>query len=164
MTSVSQHVEIRLRRSRLSTLSGFFCNPNPREPEPLRRLLSDFQQQPREAKPFTRLLNRNRNAGFHFLGETDDVPVGEPNTAMARSATNCFGFVRAMEPDPFLVKRNPDHPDWTVRTGRQDMEISAALAVFKHLFVVAKLGSFATPRTFHSPMGEAVCDEPIVTG
>src|SRR5260370_42187806 len=82
-------------------------------------------------------MNRNRNAGFHFLRKTDDVPVCEPNASMTGGAPDRLRLASSMEANTFPIERDPDHSDWTVRTRREHMEGAAALAVFEDLFFVA---------------------------
>src|SRR5437773_944054 len=94
------------------------------------------------------LVNRNRNAGFHFLRETHDVPVGEPDTTMTDGATDRLWLASSVQANAFFVKRNPDHTHWAVRTRRQHMEITAALAVFEHLFIVTKPWQLRDPAHF----------------
>ena len=83
-------------------------------------------------------MNRDGDAGFYFLREPDDVPVCQPNTAMTGGATDRLRGVGTVEANAFLIERDPDHADGTVRTGRQHVEVTAALTVFEHLFVVAE--------------------------
>ena len=83
---------------------------------------------------------------------------------MAHSASNRTGIVGAVNADAFLVKRDPHHAYRIPRPGGKHVEIAAAFAMLEHLLVVTKPGQLGDARTFQSPIGEAVCAEPIVTG
>src|ERR1043166_6857325 len=96
-------------------------------------------------------MNRNRDSGFDFLGETHRVPIGKANATMTHGVSDCLRLVRPMDADAFFVERDPDHADATIGTWRQHIEIAAALAVLKHLLVVTKAWQLRDAADFPLP-------------
>ncbi len=83
-------------------------------------------------------MNRNAVAAFYFRGETHDVPIGKTNTTVAGRAADRIGLMGSMDTDTLFVECNPDYTNRISWAWREQMEIAAALAVLKHLFVVTK--------------------------
>src|SRR6266480_2594535 len=86
----------------------------------------------------TPLMNRNAVAAFYFRGETHDIPIGKTNAAMTCRTADRIRFVRSMNTDTLFVECNPHYTNRISWAWRKQMEIAAALAVLKHLFVVTK--------------------------
>src|SRR5258707_24107 len=93
-------------------------------------------------------MNRDRVATFYFCRETDNVPVGKANTAMARSPANRVRIVSAVDADSFFIKRDPHYTDRIVGSRREQVEISAPLAVLKHLLVPTERRHLRDPPHF----------------
>jgi len=95
-------------------------------------------------------MNRDVIAWFYFCRETDDVPIGQTNAAVACSAADRTGLVGAVDADAFFVERDPHHAHRITRTWWEQVKIAAALAVLEHLLVVTKSGHLGDPA--HLPL------------
>src|SRR6266516_6263004 len=96
------------------------------------------------------LVNGDGVAAFYFCRETDDIPISEANAAMTRGVANRIGILGAVDANSFFIECDPHYADRIVRTGREKMEIAAALAVFEHFFVIPK--SWHLGDTAHLPL------------
>ena len=83
-------------------------------------------------------MNRNWRSEFNSLCQTNDVPVGKPDTAMACGMSYGIRSSCAMHADSFLVERNPENADRASRAGRQHVKMAAPFPVLQHFLVVAK--------------------------
>src|SRR5256885_6305883 len=70
--------------------------------------------------------------------DSDSIPVGEPNAAVAGGATDRFRIVGAVHSDSRLVESHPNYADEIVRARWQIEIVFGANAVVQHSFVVAK--------------------------
>src|SRR5438874_7892165 len=86
------------------------------------------------------LMNRDVIAWFYFCRETDDVPIGQTNAAVARRAANRTGLVGAVDADAFFVERDPHHAHRITRSRRKQMKIAAPLSMLEHFLVVTERG------------------------
>src|SRR5439155_21437724 len=87
------------------------------------------------------LMNRDVVAWFYFCRETDDVPIGQTNAAVARRAANRTGLVGAVDADAFFVERDPHHAHRITRSRRKQMKIAAPLSMLEHFLVVTEKGA-----------------------
>ena len=83
---------------------------------------------------------------------------------MAGGVANRRGIVGAVNTDALFVERDPHHADRISRARSEEVKIAAALSVLEHFLSQRNVGILVIRRTFHSPIGEAVCAEPTVTG
>src|ERR1051325_3460945 len=83
-------------------------------------------------------MNRDAVAWFYFCRETDDIPVGQTNAAVACSAPDRIRLVGAVDANAFFVERDPHHAYRIARPRREQMKIAAALAVLEHFFIVTE--------------------------
>src|SRR5438094_10535910 len=85
-------------------------------------------------------MNGDLVAWFYFCCETDDVPIGETNAAVACSVTNRIWTVGAVDADAFFVERDPHHAHRITRSWRKQMKIAAPLSMLEHFLVVTERG------------------------
>src|SRR5882724_689191 len=93
-------------------------------------------------------MNRDSVASFYFGRKTNDIPIRKANTAVACGTANRIGVIGSMDADSFFIKRDPHYTDGIVGTGREQVEISAALAMLKHLLVPTERWHFCDPPHF----------------
>ena len=67
---------------------------------------------------------------------------------MACGSPNEIGIISTVDPDPFLIERDPHHADWIVGTGWKQVEIAAPFTVLEHFLVPAKRRHFRDPAYF----------------
>src|SRR3989442_15629432 len=97
-------------------------------------------------------MNRDVVAWFYFCRETNDVPIGQTNAAVARSAANRTRVVGAVDTDAFFVERDPHHAHRITRSRRKQMKIAAPPPVLEHFLVVTKSGHLSDPA--HLPLAD----------
>src|SRR2546430_17275971 len=85
-------------------------------------------------------MNRAAVAWFYFCRETDDIPIGQTNAAVARRAADRTRVVGAVDADAFLIERDPHHANRITRSRRKQMKIAAPLPVLEHFLVVTERG------------------------
>src|SRR5438552_14534168 len=97
-------------------------------------------------------MNRDAVAWFYFCRETDDIPIGQTNAAVARRAADRTRVVSTVDADALFVERDPHHANRITRPRREQMKTAAPLPMLEHFLVVTERGHLGDAA--HLPLAD----------